>query len=101
MLRDVFEGLLPDYEFLKTCIGQVTKFKPTILVVSQDQFTRYKNTIYLHGYAGYLRSNFIKLGIDRIIYADYLPDGEFELTSEESYQNLGYEVETLTFKPES
>lgn len=95
-----FDGGWIDFAFLKNAVESVTNFQPTVLVISHDQFTRYLNAFYLHGYGIWLKNEFRKLKINRLIWAEYLPDGEFELTSEASWVKLG-DVETLTIKPES
>ena len=98
MLRDILEGGWIDSEDLAQAIASIKDYKPTVLVLPEDQFRRYVNAMYLHGHGPWLISEFRKLGINRIIWAEYLKAREFELTSEESWQKLG-DIETLTIKP--
>lgn len=99
-MSDILEGGWIDFNTLRGACSQVTTFKPTVLVVSHDQFNRYVNAFYLHGHDFFLKNEFRKLKINRLIWAEYLPDGEFELTSEVSWTKLS-NVETLTIKSEN
>ena len=95
MLTDILEGgWIPENE-LKIAMLDCS-FSPTVLVTSHDQFIRYFNAMTVHSTASWLKSQLRELGINRILWGEYLKDNEFELTSEKSYKALGYDVESIT-----
>ena len=89
-----------DITALQKAIAAVKRFKPAVLIVSQDQFNSYVlASIGMHFESRWLFDELRKLGIKRIIYADYLENNTFEFTSEDEFQRLQQmypDLETFT-----
>ena len=100
MLRDALEAGWFKPETLANAVVSVKDYKPTVLILSEDQFQRYVNALTIHPTGAWLQGELRKVGIHRLIWAEYLKDNEFELTSEESWKKLFDEsdIETLTLK---
>ncbi len=93
---DVFEGGFIKPEFLKTCIEQVKhKYEPKVLILSRTGFHRLLNAIALHGHSHHIVSGYKQLGIEKVIWAEDLPDYEFMLSSGKGLEGS---IETITFK---
>ena len=96
-MGDILDGVFFDIQELERAIAKVkkqNKYDPTILVTSQQLFDRMTLGAVAPPVAFSLKQ-IGRLGIRRIIWAEYLTDDEFELTSERAYQALQYRVETL------
>lgn len=83
----VLDATWIDEKDLKRAISSIKKFVPSVLVTTEDQFNGYAYAFNVHRMVG-LKKSLLELGIKRIIWAEYMPDRNFELTSEASYQNL-------------
>lgn len=93
-LHDPLEGGWIDPGKLKACIATVTRFTPSTLVLSEDAFRRLVNATFIHPYGGWLRNEYVKLGIKRVIWMEDLPEGEFLLSSDK----IPNDIETLDLK---
>lgn len=85
-MNNPVDGGWIEFEVLKNAVVSVSKFKPTVLVVSKTVFDRYAYSIAdFYGHSQFLKKNLKDCGIGKIIWASYLKDNEFELSSEDSY----------------
>jgi len=57
------------------------RYEPRVLVLSENAFLQLTNLVAVHGYSAWIASEYHKLGIERVIYADDVDDREFVLTS--------------------
>src|SRR5690349_18767364 len=99
MLKKNLAGGWIHEEDLESAISEIKNFIPSVLVITENQFNCYANLFHFHETISIAVADKLRtLGINRIIWAEYMPEGQFELTSEESYQKLPYEVESITLK---
>lgn len=94
-MHDVFEGGYIHPEFLAACVRKVRDTKtydPKVLVLSHDGFRRLNNAIWFHGQSHPIRSGYKAAGIERVVWAEDVPDGEFLLSSG---KDLPEGIETL------
>lgn len=78
---DLLEGRMMDMAFLRKCIKQVrSKYKPVVLILSELDFRRQVNLAF-HGLWEHAKSQYASLGLEKIIWAKDLKEGEFLLSS--------------------
>ena len=93
-----FEGRFIDPTFLGECVQKVLaagKYVPSVLILSEDDFQGIIWAISMHGYNYHIINNYKKLGINRVVWAEDVEDGDFLLSSG---AGLDPSVETIIFK---
>ena len=97
---DVYGGQFIRPEFLKQCIDEVRakrQYEPTVLILSQGAYRGLFNAIAMHGMSQFLVNGYLAAGIERVVWAEDLKDGEFLVSS-----GVGLEdgIETMHLLPD-
>jgi hypothetical protein len=80
-MTDPLEGRVPDLDFLQKCADKVrTKYEPKFLILSEDDFRGLVWAMTIHHY-DHVKPKLKGMGIEKVVWAGDLPDGEFMLSS--------------------
>ena len=90
-MTSLLDGSYIEPKFLADCIQEVKQkrtYVPTVLILSEEGFNGLLNAAFLYRQTAWLKEEYGKLGIKRIIWAHDVPAGAFELTSDKALDAL-------------